>query len=106
MIGCPVGSIHKGSAGEIIIESWCIGCEICAKQCPYDAINMHELPKKAGSIAEESVEVAQRAVVCDQCQSLSDGVPSCVHACPHDAALRVDAREFFSRRTPPTAVAT
>ncbi len=106
MIGCPVGSIHKGVAGEIIIESWCIGCEICAKQCPYDAINMHELPEKAGSIAEESVEVTQRAVVCDQCQSLSDGVPSCVYACPHDAALRVDAREFFSRRTAVTAVAT
>lgn len=41
MIGCPVGSIHRGSNGEMIIEDWCIGCERCAKQCPYGAIQMH-----------------------------------------------------------------
>ncbi len=35
MIGCPVGSIHRGNNGEILIEDWCIGCEACASQCPY-----------------------------------------------------------------------
>jgi CRP-like cAMP-binding protein/Fe-S-cluster-containing dehydrogenase component len=97
MIGCPVGSIHKGKAGQIVIEDWCIGCEICAKQCPYDSINMHGLNVTADSEAE-SVDVTKRAVVCDQCSSLS-GVPSCVYACPHDAALRVDARSFFAAQT-------
>ncbi|MEK6674574.1 MAG: cyclic nucleotide-binding domain-containing protein [Planctomycetota bacterium] len=96
MIGCPVGSIHKGSTGEILIEDWCIGCEICAKQCPYDAINMHE--RRAGDKNDAAVDVAQNAVVCDQCASLKDGIPSCVYACPHDAALRVDARQFFERQ--------
>src|SRR5690606_33051685 len=31
LIGCPVGSIHRGGNGEIIIEDWCIGCSLCAK---------------------------------------------------------------------------
>src|SRR5262249_28300724 len=38
MIGCPVGSIHRGNNGQIVIEDWCIGCGMCAKQCPYGSI--------------------------------------------------------------------
>jgi Fe-S-cluster-containing dehydrogenase component/CRP-like cAMP-binding protein len=50
LIGCPVGSIHKGENGQIVIEDWCIGCSRCALQCPYNAIQMHAigiLPKKS-----------------------------------------------------------
>jgi Fe-S-cluster-containing hydrogenase component 2 len=43
MIGCPVGSIHRGDNGQIVIEDWCIGCEMCARQCPYGAIQMHDV---------------------------------------------------------------
>ncbi len=43
MIGCPVGSIQRGPGGEILIRDWCIGCGLCAKQCPYDSIQMHDL---------------------------------------------------------------
>ena len=96
MIGCPVGSIHKGASGQIVIEDWCIGCEICAKQCPYDAINMHDLALASAETDGTNIDVTQQAVVCDQCSSLSGGTPSCVYACPHDAALRVDARSFFA----------
>src|SRR5262249_30215380 len=28
MIGCPVGSIHRGDNREIVIENWCIGCSL------------------------------------------------------------------------------
>jgi CRP-like cAMP-binding protein len=42
MIGCPVGSIHRGDNGQIVIEDWCIGCEMCARQCPYGSIIMHD----------------------------------------------------------------
>jgi CRP-like cAMP-binding protein/Fe-S-cluster-containing hydrogenase component 2 len=49
MIGCPVGSIHRGNNGQIQIEDWCIGCGLCAKQCPYGSIHMHDI----GVIAEE-----------------------------------------------------
>lgn len=43
MIGCPVGSIHRGNNREIVIEDWCIGCAMCAKQCPYGSIQMHDV---------------------------------------------------------------
>jgi CRP-like cAMP-binding protein len=43
MIGCPVGSIHRGDNREIVIEDWCIGCGLCADQCPYGSILMHDL---------------------------------------------------------------
>src|SRR5439155_3705311 len=52
MIGCPVGSIHRGDNGQIVIEDWCIGCGLCAKQCPYGSIQMHDL----GVIAENARE--------------------------------------------------
>jgi Fe-S-cluster-containing hydrogenase component 2/CRP-like cAMP-binding protein len=42
MIGCPVGSIHRGNSREIVIEDWCIGCGLCADQCPYGSIQMHD----------------------------------------------------------------
>lgn len=41
LVGCPVGSIHKGENGQIVIENWCIGCSRCANQCPYGSIQMH-----------------------------------------------------------------
>src|SRR5581483_5140104 len=41
LIGCPVSAIHRGGGGQIVIESWCIGCGLCAERCPYDAIEMH-----------------------------------------------------------------
>ncbi len=43
LIGCPVGSIHRGDNREIEIESWCIGCGLCADSCPYGSIQMHDL---------------------------------------------------------------
>jgi Fe-S-cluster-containing hydrogenase component 2 len=43
LIGCPVGSIHRGDNKEIRIEDWCIGCNMCARQCPYGSIQMHDV---------------------------------------------------------------
>ncbi len=51
MIGCPVGSIQRGDNGQIEIRDWCIGCKLCADQCPYDSIQMHDL----GIIPDETV---------------------------------------------------
>jgi CRP-like cAMP-binding protein len=110
MIGCPVGSIHRGDRGEIIIRDWCIGCGLCANQCPYGSIQMHHLLAQDGddaadeadeeSAAEGTVEkqVTQLAVVCDLCSSLAGGQPACVSQCPHDAAIRVDTRSDFPQR--------
>ncbi len=96
MIGCPVGSIRRKESLEIIIEDWCIGCGICAKQCPYGNISMHPFdvqvddPEHPGA---KKAELKEKAVTCDLCTELKE--PSCVYACPHDAAYRVDARQYF-----------
>ena len=95
MIGCPVGSIHKSDSGEIVIEDWCIGCQKCAQQCPYDAISMQPVPIEGQEGGEQQAKTKPMAVVCDQCNPLG-GTPSCVYACPHDAAFRADARTLFS----------
>ncbi len=42
MIGCPVGSIHRGNNQQMVIEDWCIGCGLCANNCPYGSIQMHD----------------------------------------------------------------
>ena len=51
------------------------------------------------SYYEEVTEklVTERAVVCDLCSSSFGQVPACVTACPHEAALRVNARFEFPR---------
>jgi hypothetical protein len=35
------------------------------------------------------------AVVCDQCSTRKNGVPACVEHCPHEAAMRINARIEF-----------
>jgi Fe-S-cluster-containing hydrogenase component 2 len=54
-------------------------------------------PKAAQMSAADYVEkgVTQVAVVCDLCSTLPGKSPACVRACPHDAAMRVDARRNF-----------
>lgn len=100
MVGCPVGSIRRKNDLEIIIEDWCIGCGRCAEQCPYGNINMHpfEVTVRDLSTGEQRTETRKKAAVCDLCtdQCLTeDDEPSCVYACPHDAAHRVDGQKFF-----------
>jgi Fe-S-cluster-containing hydrogenase component 2 len=90
MTRCPVGSIRRKQSLDIVIENWCIGCGNCATDCPYGNINVVEL--MAGG---QKPELRPKAVVCDLCAEYDE--PNCVRACPHDAALRVDARTFFAR---------
>jgi CRP-like cAMP-binding protein/Fe-S-cluster-containing hydrogenase component 2 len=54
-------------------------------------------PKGAQLAAADYIEkgVTEVAVVCDLCSTLPGKVPSCVRACPHDAAMRVDAQRTF-----------
>jgi Fe-S-cluster-containing hydrogenase component 2 len=57
-------------------------------------------PEGLANLAEEVTQklVTERAVVCDLCSSSPGQVPACVNACPHDAAMRVDARLEFPTR--------
>jgi Fe-S-cluster-containing hydrogenase component 2 len=38
--------------------------------------------------------IQQRATTCDLCRSV-DGKPSCVYACPHNAAFRMSGEELM-----------
>jgi CRP-like cAMP-binding protein/Fe-S-cluster-containing dehydrogenase component len=97
MVGCPVGAIRRRNSLEVIIEDWCIGCGLCARNCPYGNINLHPFevladdPDRPG---RKKAVVQQKATSCDLCTHLKE--PSCVYACPHDAAHRVDPRKFFA----------
>lgn len=110
MTQCPVGSIRRKDTLEIIIEDWCIGCSKCAELCPYGNINMHpvaitddaslidrlkRLVPSNDAAAEKKPASANKAATCDLCTEHS--VPSCVYACPHDAAKRVDPADYFTR---------
>src|SRR5205814_858886 len=82
-----VASIRRRDSLEILIEDWCIGCGLCAKNCPYGNINIHNFTVM---VADETRPGRRRAVVrekattCDLCHDLKE--PSCVYACPHGAA--------------------
>jgi len=97
MVGCPVGSIRRRNSLEVIIEDWCIGCGLCARNCPYGNINLHPFEVMAEDeehAGRRKAVVQQKATSCDLCTHLKE--PSCVYACPHDAAHRVDPRKFFA----------
>jgi Fe-S-cluster-containing hydrogenase component 2 len=40
--------------------------------------------------------VQQKATTCDLCSEL-DGQPSCVYACPHDAAFRMTGEDLLNK---------
>lgn len=104
MVGCPVDAIHRnGESLQIEIEDYCIGCGLCAENCPYGNINMHGFPKteidprdgkerKLYQLVDgrKLPVIQQKATTCDMCMEI-DGRPSCVYACPHNAAFRVDS---------------
>ncbi|MGN6547909.1 MAG: cyclic nucleotide-binding domain-containing protein [Aureliella sp.] len=107
MVGCPVDAIHRnGDSLQIEIEDYCIGCGLCAENCPYGNINMHGFPKmeldpktQRQRAVTQKIDgrqlpvIQQRATTCDMCMEI-DGRPSCVYACPHNAAFRVTSEEL------------
>jgi Fe-S-cluster-containing hydrogenase component 2 len=97
MVGCPVGAIRRRNSLEIIVEDWCIGCGLCANNCPYGNLNMHPFQVKVPDPARPTRRIAvtqRKATGCDLCMEHAE--PSCVYACPHDAAQRVEPLTFFA----------
>ena len=95
--GCPVDAIHRRpldprhhdkSTLAVFIEDYCIGCGLCAHNCPFDSIQMWDLPKAQPSPIHQIAGATRVARNCDLCESVG-GTPRCVYACPHDAAKRV-----------------
>ena len=93
MSGCPVDAIHRGKHMQIVIEDHCIGCGLCASNCPYGSITVqpnYDVPRGESP--------RPKAVNCDLCDShdeRSTPNPSCVASCPHDAAFRFAGPELL-----------
>jgi Fe-S-cluster-containing dehydrogenase component/CRP-like cAMP-binding protein len=88
MIGCPTGAIQRNKDGEVDINDNCIGCENCARKCPYGNITMMPLPK-----AQQKPGVEKRAIKCNMCKGYE--YSNCVYSCPRGAILRVDPFAYF-----------
>ncbi len=109
---CPPDAIHRNPNGEVFIDSTCIGCGNCQRNCPYGVIQMSQInPKRSapslwawlltGLTPEpgreghyHNEELGKKAVKCDMCKDLSGG-PACVRACPTGAAIRVSPEKFI-----------
>ena len=88
MIGCPTGAIQRAPSGDVDINDNCIGCDNCARKCPYGNITMRPLPP-----AEQKDGVVKRAIKCNLCRGYS--YSNCVHECPRGAVLRVNPLRYF-----------
>ena len=106
MVGCPVDSIHRGKHQQIVIEDHCIGCGLCADNCPYGSIFMNPDERRPIEVVDLTrpgrVAVAgqPKATVCDLCDAHGDRAtpaPKCVSSCPHDAAFRLTGPELLER---------
>ena len=93
MTGCPVDAIHRGKHLQIVIEDHCIGCGLCASNCPYGSIFVEPNQNHASGMPAQP-----KAINCDLCDShdqRSVPNPSCVSSCPHDAAHRYTGAQLL-----------
>jgi CRP-like cAMP-binding protein/Fe-S-cluster-containing hydrogenase component 2 len=103
LVGCPVDAIHReGNYLQIDIESHCIGCGLCANNCPYGNINMVTkgldwITDPSGATTKQVAVSRHKATTCDLCSSVvgKGEEVSCVYACPHHAAFRMNGSELF-----------
>lgn len=94
---CPVDSIHRKEGLPIIIENYCVGCGECESNCPYGNITVHDNVEVVDLMTGQT-GVGRRAMVCDLDNCLGEvEEPSCVYACPHNAAERIDGDKLFDR---------
>jgi CRP-like cAMP-binding protein/Fe-S-cluster-containing hydrogenase component 2 len=94
---CPVDAIHRKEGLPIIIENYCVGCHACEENCPYGNITVHDDVEVVDLMTGQS-GIGSRAMVCDLDNCLGEiEEPSCVYACPHNAAERIDGDKLFER---------
>src|SRR5262249_36386132 len=85
--GCPVDAIHRrpldpkggeGSTLAVFIEDHCIGCGLCAHNCPFDSILMYDKHEPKASSFDVFANTPRIARNCDLCESVG-GSPRCVY---------------------------
>ena len=104
---------------EVVVYDNCVGCTLCAKACPHEAIRMVDVIEpeidvvqlvkdKSGDkdrpgtvVAEGEDKKAKKkkpkriANKCDHCLGYSD--LACISACPTGAIIQIDPRALFRR---------
>ena len=93
---CPTGASHKAADGTVQIDkSKCIGCQFCAKSCPYNVRYLNE---------EE--RVVEKCTLCEQ--KIAQGeLPQCVAQCGSRARFFGDLEQGvdgFEAPAPPQAL--
>ena len=101
LIGCPTGAIHRTNVGDVVAidERLCIGCQSCAKNCPYDAITMYQTGEVwPDNMIPQGLRGQDRllATKCDLCYQSETG-PACVNNCPHGCAFRIGSLDEFQK---------
>jgi CRP-like cAMP-binding protein/Fe-S-cluster-containing dehydrogenase component len=93
MIDCPTGAITREVDSLIVTindhhhaSRPCIGCEGCARRCPWGNIVMVPYAEAAEG------KPKHEATKCDLCYTRARG-PACVQMCPHGSAVRVAFRD-------------
>lgn len=99
LVGCPTGAIGRAGVGDVIsiTDEICIGCGTCFRNCPYDAIVMHDTSETwPDDMLPSALRGRDRRVAskCDQCTSAGHD-PACVSNCPQGCASRVGSLEEF-----------
>lgn len=81
---CPKNAISKGADGLVQVDKeLCIGCGLCAKACPYEAVQV-------GMLGD-----GKKAVKCDLCAArrARGFLPSCEQHCLGEAFTSCNAAE-------------
>lgn len=70
---CPRDALSKDEKTGVIHvnEKECDGCSYCIHVCPFGAITLHSVRKKA--------------IMCDLCESTEEKEPQCIKYCPKEA---------------------
>jgi CRP-like cAMP-binding protein/Fe-S-cluster-containing dehydrogenase component len=106
LVGCPTGAIHRAGLEAVVEvdEGICIGCGTCSRNCPYDAIVMHETGELwPDDMIPTGLRGRDRSLAskCDLCHSTGHD-PACVSNCPQGCAYRVgsveEIQELLARR--------
>lgn len=116
---CNFDAIGYDEDSEVIVYDNCVGCTLCGKACPHEAIRMVDIkneapevdlvqlakkdkPKTVIASGEEDTPKAKKkkkpkriANKCDHCFGFSD--MACITACPTGAIIQIDPRELFRR---------
>ena len=118
MVNCPTGAITRalGTLEVTINDQICVGCEACAKSCPWDNILMvpnqaptdfiknysanknrkvldPTSPEQNAEFVAAPSKFITNATKCDLCVGRAHG-PACVQMCPHGSAVRVSFKDL------------